>query len=331
MKEIRKLQVTAGGTYILTLPREWVESMGLSRGSPVSLGFENNEISLIPAGSRIQQEARSINVKSFADRKLLELSITASYIQGQDVTQITSAGDEPHEWKAWSRDALKGLVGVEILEEYSDRILLQNLIDPYKFDLVRLMEKFSRNSSAVLMDAISSLVSGNRDLASDAFERGTELIRNYRLLMRLAILSSREKELRRQYEIDSLSRVIVNVIAIREMGRIAYYAMRTAQHVMEFSEKLDPAIAEQLVRMERETTEMTRRSFLSLIERNLKVASQVIDRMSAVRELYEKIHESDQFMKSGNRLPLSLIIRDIRAVAGYAVALADDAVLGVFA
>ncbi|MCL4328736.1 MAG: phosphate uptake regulator PhoU [Candidatus Thermoplasmatota archaeon] len=330
MKEMRKLQITKGGTYIATLPKEWIESLGLSRGSPITLGMENGEIWISKPGQRPQVEPREIDAESFGDRKLLEIGIMASYIQGHDVTRITSGNPGNREWKTWARDALKGLVGIEIWDDSSDSIKLQNLIDPYKFDLTKMMEKFSANCASVLTDAISSLVTQNAGLASDAFDRGNELTRTYRMLMRLAMLSSKEKDLRKHFGFLSLSEVIVTVIAIREMGRIAYYAMRTAQHVPEIKGSISDAMGEKLHQMEKVTSDMQRKAFFSFMNRSLKVASQVIDTMPKVRNLYAQIHESSDFTKLASRLPMALIIRDIRAVAGYAVALADDAVLGIF-
>jgi len=55
--------------------------------------------------------------------------------------------------------------------------------------------------------------------------------------------------------------------------------------------------------------------------------------MPQVRQLYEtgyRLPLTGDFMEE-NSYRLSLILRDIRGIAGYAVALADDAVLGIFA
>ncbi len=329
-KEIRKLQVTTGGTYILTIPKEWVDSMGVGRGSPLAMVLENSEISIVPEDQRSARESRTIDADTLKNRKFLELSIVASYIQGHDITQVSSSSGKRHEWKKWAKEAVSEIMGVEIFEEYSDRILLQNLVDPYKFDLMRMLEQFSANAAAVLTDAVSSLATGNREIAEDAFERGSDLTRNYRLLMRLVMLASREKGLRMKYGIGSGSSLIVTAIAVREMGRIAYYSMRTAQHVLEIGEAQRGKIPQMVSRMEKITRDMQRKAFYSLITRNMGAASQVIDSMTQVRNIYEEIHRSGEFPGLRNQISWEMIVRDIRAVAGYAVALADDAILGMF-
>ena len=48
------------------------------------------------------------------------------------------------------------------------------------------------------------------------------------------------------------------------------------------------------------------------------------------RKMYEKIMESKSLLNMEGRLTISLIVRDLRAIAGYAVALADDSILGSY-
>jgi hypothetical protein len=57
----------------------------------------------------------------------------------------------------------------------------------------------------------------------------------------------------------------------------------------------------------------------------------VIDGMDEVRKMYERIYLNSLKKENAKEpLPVSLIARGIRGIAGYAVALADDAVLAVF-
>ena len=36
-EELRKIQVTGGSTYIVSLPKDWVEQMGLHKGSIIRI------------------------------------------------------------------------------------------------------------------------------------------------------------------------------------------------------------------------------------------------------------------------------------------------------
>ena len=330
--EIRKLQTTAAGTFVVTIPKNWAQKLKLEKGDLVSIELEQGDIVLTPTKTRSTSQTRSLEIDEFKDQKLLELCITASYIQGHDITEVVSKDKILPDQKRWVRHAVEGLIGVEIAEDYANRIVLQNLVDPSRFEMEKLLQRFSVTSKAVFQDAINAFIENDLALAQDAFERGDESTKLYRLLMRLALLAAKNKKIRDEMNIGDFSTVAVKIIAIRELGRMAYYAMRIAQHVGEIEKKLDEDTVSLIQKMTKITIEMQEQAFKALESKNLALASSVIDRMSNVRKLYESAHEQTRELSNERTsLSISLIIRDIRAIAGYAVALADDAVLGIFA
>jgi phosphate uptake regulator len=330
--EVRKLQTTAAGTFIITIPKDWAEKLRFKRGDLVSLELEQGGIVVSSTKSRPSSQSRSIAIDDFKDQKLLELCITASYIQGHDVTEVTSKEKILPDQKRWIRHAVEGLIGVEIAEDYADRIVLQNLLDPSRFDMDKLLERFTDTSKAVLEDSIKAFIENDLALAQDAYDRGEESTKLYRLLMRLALQAASNKKIRDELNLGDFSTVAVKIIAIRELGRMAYYAMRIAQHVGEIDVKLDEDLMSIIQKMTKITLDMEEQAFTALSKKDLALANSVIERMTSVRKLYES-SQTLSIKKYADRtlLSLSLIVRDIRAIAGYAVALADDAVLGIFA
>jgi phosphate uptake regulator len=329
--EVRKLQTTAAGTFIVTIPKDWAGKLKLGKGDHVSVELEENDIVITPTTARPISQTRSLEIDDFKDQKLLELCITSSYIQGHDITEIVSKDKILPDQKRWIRHAVEGLIGVEIAEDYANRMVLQNLVEPSRFEMDKLLERFSATSEAVFQDAIKAFIENDLTLAQDAFERGEESTKVYRLLMRLALLAGKNKKIRDEMKLGDFSTVATKIIAIRELGRIAYYAMRIAQHVGEIEKKLEDNIVAIIQRMTKITIEMQQQAALALLKKDLTLATSVIERMSQVRKLYESAHAMSIKQSERTSLSLSLIIRDIRAIAGYAIALADDAVLGVFA
>jgi phosphate uptake regulator len=326
--EIRKLQSTAAGTFIVTIPKRWTDKLKLHKGDLVSLELDGSDIVITPTTPKAVLPSRSLRIDEFKDQKLFELFLTSSYIAGNDVSEVVSKNMMPPEQKRWIRHATDGLIGVEIAEDYSNRVELQNLADPSRFEMSKILERFSNTSKAIFKDAIQSLSQGDLALAQDAYERGYESTKLYRLLMRLALQAINSRQLREEAKLGSVSNVVVTIIAIREMSRMAYYAMRIAQHVPEVEHKLEENLSSVIQKMTRTTIEMQEGAFEALISKEISVASSVIDRMPQVRKMYDSAQSLVMKQSERTALALSLIIRDIRAIAGYAVALADDAVLG---
>ena len=330
--EIRKIQTTAAGTFIITIPKEWAEKLEMRKGDSVSVDLEESNIIVTPMKPRLEVLSSPLDIDQFKSQKALELHITASYIQGHDVTEIASKETMKAEQKKWIRQTVEGLIGVEVAEDYAKKVVLQNLVDPTKFDLDKLIEKFSSVSTAIFQDAVRALVEKDPTLAQDAFERGNESTKLYRLLMRLAIQASNDKTLRAKMDIPNISGVIVRIIAVRELERISYYAMRIAEHVSNLGRKVPEKVVSIIEKMGRLASEMQGQAISALIAREPEGASQLLDKMVRVRTLYEAAHaEVMKVAEFETSLALTLIIRDIRGIASFAVALADDAVLGAFA
>lgn len=316
---------------MVSIPKEWAARLGLLKGGHVNLELEGEDVVISVAGKRPSSQSRPLDIDRVKDRKMLELSITASYIQGHDVTEVQSSDKVLPEQKRWIREAVDNLVGVEVAEEYSDRVVLQNLVDPRMFDLDASMRKFCDSSVAVLGDAIAGLRKRDSVLAQDAYERGRQSTKLYRLLMRLALQILRNRKLRDEMKLYDVDGVVVRIMAAKDLGRSAYYAYRVAQHVTELEDGLSSGIVSAIAKMARTTASMQEDAFEAFLKRDLALASSVIDRMDEVRKLYATIVvDSAKNLKEKDALSLSLIVRDIRGIAGYAVALADDAVLAAF-
>ncbi|MCS7129424.1 MAG: hypothetical protein NZ919_02140, partial [Candidatus Caldarchaeum sp.] len=212
---------------------------------------------------------------------------------------------------------------------YADRIVLQSLVDPSKFEVDLLLDRFTNLSRAVLRDAVNALHAGDKTLAHDAYERGAELTRLYRLMMRICFQALRSSAVRETVKVKDTQSLAVRIIAVRELGRVAYYCMKIAERVEEL-ERSEGEVAALIKEMAEKTDKMLDDSLKALIKHDLLLASSVIDSMDDVRTLYAKAFRAVIKRPEKEAHTLGLIIRAIRAVAGYSVALADDAILEIF-
>ena len=329
--EVRKLQETAGGTFIVTIPREWAEKHKLKKGDPLMIEEEESDIIISPGKPTADVQSRKLNISDFRSERILQLCIAASYILGHDFTELYSERKMLPEQKKWIRNSIEDLMGLEISEDFSDRVVLQNLVDPMKFNPYRLVERFAATTSALFSDAGRALSEGDKSLAIDAYERGKEAERTHRLLFRLGIQAAHDKKLRVAMELNSLAGSIITVLVARDLGRISYYSMRFAQHVGELREKVKMPLVATIGEMVKITNGMIEQSAKAFTTKNVEMASFVMERMERVRKLNEQFYlQASRETDERNSLSLYLIVRDIRNVASHAVSLADDAVLFAF-
>jgi phosphate uptake regulator len=122
---------------MVTVPKEWVEQLQLKKGDLVSTELDEGSLVITPTAPKHTGHSRTIDIDQLKDQRFLDLGITASYIQGNDVTRIFSSSNkmQPHH-KEMIRQTLEGIMGVEVSEDYADHVDLINLIDPAKFSLL---------------------------------------------------------------------------------------------------------------------------------------------------------------------------------------------------
>lgn len=80
-------------------------------------------------------------------------------------------------------------------------------------------------------------------------------------------------------------------MAVKDLGRSAYYAYRVAQHVTEV-ERLDSGTMWAVERMAKATIHMQEDAFEAFMKKGLGLASSVIDRVDEVRRFYQATFSS---------------------------------------
>ena len=131
--EVRKIQFTGRSTYIISLPKKWMEEMNLKAGDAVNIVREaNNSLSIIPHTegiSNIVNEATGTVL--YADGgDSLKRKIISVYLAGYKLIHLKS---NTGRIKPAQRDAIRevvrrNLVGTEIITDSSDMITIQVLI-----------------------------------------------------------------------------------------------------------------------------------------------------------------------------------------------------------
>ena len=135
----RRVQCTGRGSYIISLPKEWVEDLGLKRGSEIAFSIQpDSTLALVPRkiaekegkNGTVKPKEYYINVDSKEPTESALRMIKALYAIGADIIRIRfkNLKDAPKykmETKNFVRDTF---LGAEIIDETPDEITLQILI-----------------------------------------------------------------------------------------------------------------------------------------------------------------------------------------------------------
>ncbi|RLG95228.1 hypothetical protein DRO37_03030 [Candidatus Bathyarchaeota archaeon] len=164
--EYRKIQRVGKGSFILTLPREWVKEAGLDKGDHIAVIVQDDQsLLLIPRKildkkereERTQREFR-IHVGAESDIESVCRMIRSLYVVSADIIHICFKSKVPPEYKTAIRHLSKNLLlGSEIIRETDNEITLQILIDHPDFPVDQAIRRMAILALSANKEAISAL------------------------------------------------------------------------------------------------------------------------------------------------------------------------------
>ena len=164
----RRVQCTGRGSYIISLPKEWVQDIRLERGSEIAFTIQSDSsLVLVPRklrekeGGTEKSKLREYYVvaDSKRDPESIYRMAKALYAIGADIIRIhfknpEDAEQQKAEIKNLARDTF---LGSEIIEETPDEITFQILIRHSEFPIEKAVRRMAIVALSANKDAIAAL------------------------------------------------------------------------------------------------------------------------------------------------------------------------------
>jgi phosphate uptake regulator len=177
----RTLQAAGRGSFIISLPKKWIQEIGLGKGSQIAIKImEDMSLVLVPrkieeeridkGGRRPREYAVKVNSKSDPKsvcRRLISLYATSSEVIHVNFKDVENS----KEFRTSVADLVKNLLlGTEIIEETSEEMTLQVLINHPELPIDKAIRRMANLSISAHRDAIAALGDLNEALAHSIHE-----------------------------------------------------------------------------------------------------------------------------------------------------------------
>ena len=180
--ETRKVQVTGGSTYTVSLPKDWATANGVEAGSTVAFYPEDDVLVLSPTRADERVEG-TLDVTTLEGDELVRAVMTM-YVSGFDVIAL-EADRITTDQRRSIREATQSLVGLEVLEETADRVVIQDLLDSAELSIHNAITRMRLIATSMLQDAVTALAENDDDLAMDVVERDDDVDRLWYMVSRV--------------------------------------------------------------------------------------------------------------------------------------------------
>ncbi|AHC51816.1 phosphate uptake regulator PhoU [Sulfolobus acidocaldarius SUSAZ] len=320
---VRRIQLTGGSTYIISLPKGWVKQHSLKPGDEVEITEDRQmRLILIPrAGNDTDKKERSITMNcEGADISFLVREIIAYYMAGYSLVDVYC-----NKFNTMEKEKIKELVrnrllGAEVIDESSNNISIQFLVNEKDLSITKSLGRAFNISYNMFRDALNGLQKGDKELSKEIRNRDDDVDRFFFYTIRQLSLSV-------EYP-DILDEEKFNLTQLTDISSIAKSIERVSDHAIRIAEQ-----TQSIERLNNETVynhgmsviELYKTSFSAFSNRDRKRAHDVINKGFETLDTNSKLSENVimNFHSLKDDSSTLIVLDSIRRVTRYSMDIAE--------
>jgi phosphate uptake regulator len=329
-EELRKIQVTGGSTYIISLPKNWIDQMGLKRSSVVSIMQRDDmSLSIQPKGlespDRVKKVIITINQGDKPESVVRRL--VSSYLVGYNIIQIRSTEKRIDlETRFKIKDFVrKKLVGTEILSDLPNELTLQILLSYAELSVKDALRRMSIIAASMHRDAVQTLSTDNPRIAKEVVNMDDEVDRFSFYVIRLLNVAIMDAHVLKESGIATPRQCLSYRLITKSVERMADHATNIAEnrltlHLVPINED----IVKELNRISQSALKVFEDAMEALFDEEYAEADGVMEAAEETRGMEDEvIHKIVKLAPVEDVPQLRLIVESIVRTAEYGADIAE--------
>ncbi len=327
--EQRKLQVTGGSTFILSLPKDWATKNELKRGSSMVVREEEDgSLSIAPANFPKKEKQDEAYIKASLNDNpdaVMRTAISA-YLSGYNVLHIRAQGQKVLSSKL--RNHLKTfarhyLVGTEIVIDTPIELTLQVLLNYPELTVQNALSRMSIIGSSMHREAITALKKLDYASSKAVIETDREVNRFSLYIVRLLKLAVSNQRIVKDIGLTSQKECLGYRLIARAVERTADHATKIAENTLLLKDPVNDEILDRISQLSDLAISMFETSMEALFKHDFNLAETVIEKLSQVHKLEKETVLYSHNAKIEEIVNLRLIIESVRRTAEYATDISE--------
>ena len=316
--ETRKVQLTGGSTYTVSLPKQWALEHGIEAGRQLHL-YANGDGSLTVRATSPQESETTtarVAVDGYAEDDL-QRTVQALYGVGLDEFSLTTADTFSTAQRRVTTRAATNLIGLEVLEETETSIVFRNMVDTSDESIRQSVLQLEYVTIWMHRNAVLALANADTDRAERVIERDDEADRLFGLVNRCfqkALTSLQESE---QLDLDRPT-IFSYYTTARQLERVADHAEKIATTALRVEDPSAVDSLDELVSLADQSREVVADAASVLlgggsVEQAYTALRTRDELLAAVEPLDRRLHDGS----SSDTYLLALVLDSVRRTAEY--------------
>jgi phosphate uptake regulator len=203
--DIRRVQMTGGSSFIVTLPKDWAESVGLKKNDPLRLSPQQDGsiiITTADSDSSSTYVTKTVDVAGLTDPDLIFRMLVGAYMSGFGLIELVSKSRLSNTVLDVVGKMTQMAIGLEIIEEHDDKIVLKDLVDPSEMKMTKSLERMRVLVRNMLTDVSAALRNDDASSINDIIARDSDVDRLGWLITRQTNMFQRDIGLLKKIGMD---------------------------------------------------------------------------------------------------------------------------------
>lgn len=323
-EELRKLQLTGGSTYIISLPKKWIVQNQIKKNSTLRVRTEDDgSLSIVPSDHVKQEKPQeayiTVSPKDQPDQ-IIRKTVSA-YLVGYNIMRIKAKDGQQLSSK--QRTALKifardMLVGTEIVTDTPAELTLQVLLNYPELSVQSALRRMSIIAASMHRDAMMALQNLDYSLAKDVVRGDNEVDRFNLYIVRQLKMAIQNPRIIQEIGLSNARDCLGYRLVTKSVERTADHAVNIAENVLLLKERLDEKTLDNITKMSSLAISMFEDSMESLYRRDFDLAESSIEKIRNVLTMEKEAVLASQSISIDEAANLRLIIESVRRTAEYA-------------
>jgi phosphate uptake regulator len=322
--ETRKVQVTGGASFIVSLPKSWARGQHLQKNDQVGVIPRQDGTLLITTkiSGEQAQRTREFDVSSIDDTTCLFRMLLGAYIRGYNVFVVTSDKRIPPSVRETLRAFIRDAIGLEIIEETSTSLTIKDLLDPAEMPFDKAIKRITSLVINMHKDALFALSYGDEEMSRDVIARDTDVDRLHWLISRQYNVVSRDVLLADTLGFDTEHGANYSLIS-RTIERIGDHAVTIASNNLALVDDLEPTAIDTITTAGNVALDMFSESIEAFFNKDIAAANKNIESVGRLKDMCEDIEAIALEKQGAVAVSIGYIGESIRRVGEYAADLGE--------
>lgn len=326
--EIRKVQVTGGSSFIVSLPKDWVRASGIQKNDPVGLIVQpDGSLTVTPQLSgKTADRVKQFDLSRLDNADILFRSLIGAYVAGYDIIEIVSPGRVPSWAHKSVRKFIQRTVGQEVSDQTDHKIVIRDLLNPGEMPFASTLKRMGVIVAGMQRDAVFALKTRDEELVEDVILRDRDVNRLYWLVARQFNLLLRNVSLSREMGVD-IELALIYLQISRVIERVGDHVVKVAESVRSLMyTSLEKRIIDMIEEKNRESLVVFEGCLASFFEKDVQKANELITEVGVFVEKCNDVSNWLFDLGVPGVVSIGYCVENFRRVGEYAGVISENAI-----